>query len=242
MKIEATKLEAFCNILGALVRESRLHVTADGITTGAVDPANVAMVRATIPATAFREFGAGKCDIGMDVAKWKGAVNVMKKPDALITVDLPPNGKIGLADGSYSYKIVPLDLTTIRKDPTVPSFQLPNSLEVDAAEFAKAMKALAVVGDKVAFTIKDDMLELATEGDSDHLRKEIPGTKAGGKKNETAARSLFSLDYMIEIAKPVSGAGKVTVSLGIDHPVRLDFTVDEIEASYAIAPRIEQGE
>jgi proliferating cell nuclear antigen len=242
MKIEAKTMEAFCNILTALIHESRLTITEkDGIITRAVDTANVALVQVTLPPTAFTEYKVEKCQVGMDVHKWKGAIGVMKA-DATVTIEIPKDGRITLSDGGYDYKITPLDCNTIRKDPNVPGFQLPNALEIESKEYIEAIRALAIIGDKIKFTISGSSLELAAEGDTDFLKKEIPGERPAGKKNETAASSLFSIEYLKEITKGLKHTDKVTIHLGIDHPVRFDFMAGEIEASYVIAPRIEQGE
>ena len=240
MRIEQKKLETLCSILSALVQECKLKIDKDGLTTRAVDTANVAMVQIILPNTSFKEFTIESGEVGMDVLKWKQALGVMKS-DALVSIDRPKEGRISISDGGYNYKITPLDTNTIRKQPNIPGFQLPCSLSIEGKEFAEAIKALASIGDKVRFSIKGAMLELSTEGDTDTLRKEITGTMPDGKKNETEAVSLFSLDYMREITKGggMKGAETITISLGVDHPVRFDFEVEGIEASYVLAPRIE---
>ena len=241
IKIEQKRLETFCAVMSAMVLECRLKINKDGITTRAVDTANVAMVQAILPNTSFKEFTFEPCEVGMDVGKWKGALGVMK-PDDMVSIDTPKSGRITISGGGYDYKINPLDCNTIRKDPNVPGFQLPCTLAVSGKEFAEAIKALSIVSDKVRLSIKGATLELSAEGDTDALKKEITGTVPDGKKNETAAVSLFSLDYMREITRGggMKGAETVTISLGIDHPVRFDFDIDGLEGAYVIAPRISQ--
>ena len=242
IKIEQEKLGTFCAVMSAMVQECRLKITKDGITTRAVDTANVAMVQAILPNTSFKEFTIEPCEIGMDVGKWKGALSVMK-PDEIVSIDVPKTGRITLSGSGYDYKINPLDCTTVRKDPTVPTFQLPCTLAVNSKEFSEAIKALSIISDKVRLGIKGKILEMSAEGDIDHLRKDIEGTMPDGKKNETAVVSLFLLDYMREITKGAEGmkaAETITISLGIDHPVRFDFDIDGLEGAYVIAPRISQ--
>jgi len=242
IKIEQEKLGTFCAVMSAMVLECRLKITRDGITTRAVDTANVAMVQAILPNTSFKEFTVEPVEIGMDVEKWKGALNVMK-PDAIVSIEVPKTGRITISGGGYDYKINPLDCTTVRKDPNVPAFQLPCSLTVSGKEYAEAIKALSIISDKVRLSIKGKTLELSAEGDTDALKKEIDGTLPDGKKNEIEAISLFSLDYMRDITKGadgMKGAETITISLGIDHPVRFDFELDGLEGAYVLAPRIEQ--
>jgi len=240
IKIEQKRLETFCAVMSAMVLECRLKINKDGITTRAVDTANVAMVQAILPNTSFREFTVDPCEVGMDVLKWKGALNVMK-PDEIVSIEVPKTGRITISGGGYDYKINPLDCNTVRKDPNVPGFNLPCTLSVSGKEFAEAIKALSIISDKVRLSITGKTLELSAEGDTDALKKEIDGTMPDGKKNEIAAISLFSLDYMRDMTKgPMKNAEIVTISLGIDHPVRFDFEVEGTGASVIIAPRIEQ--
>ena len=103
----------------------------------------------------------------------------------------------------------------------------------------EVIKAMAVIGDKARFTVGKDGLELAAEGDTDKLRKTLE-KKDGSTHPEQPVSSLFSLDYMKDIARAMKGAGAVSVHLGQDHPIRFDFEIEGIEASYLVAPRIEQ--
>jgi hypothetical protein len=78
MKIDEKKISAFVDTLRDMVPECRLMITPDGISTLAVDTANVAMVSANLPAAAFEEYKEEKFELGMDVTKWKTAVDLMK--------------------------------------------------------------------------------------------------------------------------------------------------------------------
>lgn len=242
MKIEQKTLDAYISILRALVPECRLMITADGWNTATTDTANVAMVLATLPKTAFEEYTEGGNDeIGMDVSKWSDMLRVMKDPKSTITIDRKDTGKIGISDSAYTYTHVPLDPNTVRKRPNVPGINLPAVIVISPAELAEAIRAMAVIGDKVRLTAGKDGLELAAEGDTDKLRKVLTG-KDGSKLPDKPVSSLFSLDYLKDISRAMKDAGSISVCVGQDHPVRLDFEIAGISASFLVAPRIEEGE
>jgi hypothetical protein len=44
---------------------------------------------------------------------------------------------------------------------------------------------------------------------------------------------------MKDIARAMKGAATVSVHAGQDHPIRFDFEIAGIEASFLVAPRIE---
>ncbi len=241
MRIEQKTLDAYISILRALVPECKLMITADGWNTAATDTANVAMVLATLPKTAFEEYTeSGKDEFGMDVQKWSDMLKVMKDPKSAITIDRKDTGKIGISDSAYTYTHIPLDPNTVRKRPNTPGINLPAVVVIDPAELAEVIRAMAVIGDKVRFTAGKDGLELAAEGDTDKLRKALTG-KDGSKLPDKSVSSLFSLDYLKDISRAMKDAGSISVCVGQDHPIRFDFAIAGITASYMVAPRIEEG-
>ncbi|MDP3564920.1 MAG: DNA polymerase sliding clamp [Methanoregula sp.] len=216
-------------------------ITPEGWNTLVVDTANVAMTLANMPKGQFEEFaGEEKTEIGMDMAKWKNVLDVMKDPKCTITIECPKDsGKIHITDGKYAYKIALLDVNTVRKRPTQPNISLPAAIVIDAKEFHDTIKALGVIGDKAHFTTCKEGLTLETEGDTDNLRK-VLAAMDGSKIPEAPISSIFSLDYLRDISKAMKEAGTITVHLGQDHPVRVDFEIDGIEASFLVAPRISE--
>jgi proliferating cell nuclear antigen len=243
LEIKQPVITLFCDTLAALVPECRLIVGESGINALAVDTANVGMVLVNLPNTAFEAFQPGdeRTEIGMDVGKWRDMLKVMNDSKSTIAIELVDSGKLRLTDGKYTYTHVLLDINTIKKRPNMPGITLPAAVEVDAAEYAEAIKAMGVVGDKVCLRAIHDhaVLELSAEGDTDHLRKEL-NVPVPNQSKKDSVRSLFSIDYLRDTAKAMRGAGKIMVHLGENHPVRFDFDLGGMECSFLIAPRIEE--
>jgi proliferating cell nuclear antigen len=55
------------------------------------------------------------------------------------------------------------------------------------------------------------------------------------------ARSLFSLDYLSDIIKPASKSNEVTLQIGNDFPIKINFEIagGRGKVGYLLAPRIE---
>ena len=88
--------------------------------------------------------------------------------------------------------------------------------------------------------VSDDEFYMEAKGDIDSLRLKIPSTELLGLK-PGEARSLFSLDYLEDMSKSLGKAQEVTLEMGIDYPLRVNFKVGQaIEVNYLLAPRIEQ--
>lgn len=241
MKISQHKLQAACDVLSALVPECRLTIDAQGWNTQAVDTANVAMVSLNLPKAQFEQYDEnGKCEIGMDLLKWKDLLKIMNERDS--TIEIVRDGtQLKITDGRYSILHTPLDPNTLRKRPNPPNINLPASYEVEAKDLMEAIKAMGVIGDKVWLTAKQEGLALDAEGDTDKLNKVLDcPVRLDLWKGEVS--SLFSLDYLTDIAKAMKDAGKVTILIGKDHPVRFDCAIEGMDVSYLVAPRIEDGE
>ena len=67
--IDADIFKESIEAVSALVTESRLHVDENGMSTRAVDTANVAMVSMQLKKEAFDSFTSTKYELGMDIAK-----------------------------------------------------------------------------------------------------------------------------------------------------------------------------
>ena len=240
--IDADIFREFIDAISALVPECRLHTTDSGISTRAVDTANVAMVGLELKKEAFESYKATTSQLGIDLSKMKNIFNMAGKGD-VISIDLADNAqKMSVSVHGYHYSITLLDTNTIRKDPNPPTISLPGKIVIAGDDFNNAMKAAAVISDKIALGInpKEQTFYLVAEGDTDNIRREFSKDEL---KSLTAneARSLFSLDYLKDMGRVMSKAPEVEIFLGIDHPVRFSFDIagGNGHVEYLLAPRIE---
>jgi proliferating cell nuclear antigen len=240
--IDAEIFKEAIESISALVPECRLHTTEAGISTRAVDTANVAMVSLELKKEAFDSYKATKSQLGIDLSKMKNIFNMAGKGD-LISLELADNAqKMSVSVHGYHYSITLLDTNTIRKDPNPPSINLPGKIIISGEDFNNAMKAAAVISDKIALGInpKDKTFYLIAEGDTDHIRREF-GKDELKALTPSEARSLFSLDYLKDMGKVMGKSAEVEIFLGIDHPVRFSFDIagGNGHVEYLLAPRIE---
>jgi proliferating cell nuclear antigen len=240
--IDADMFREFIDAISALVPECRLHTDENGISTRAVDTANVAMIGIELKKEAFDSFKATKSQLGIDISKMKNIFGMAGKGD-LISLELADNAqKMSISAHGYHYSITLLDTNTIRKDPNPPTINLPGKIVITGDDFNNAMKAAAVISDKIALGInpKDQTFYLIAEGDTDTIRREF-GKDELKSLTPVEARSLFSLDYLKDMGKVMSKAAEVEIYLGIDHPVRFSFIIagGNGNVEYLLAPRIE---
>ncbi|MCP1661766.1 MAG: DNA polymerase sliding clamp [Methanocalculus sp. MSAO_Arc1] len=240
--IDAEVFRESIDVISALVGECRMHIDESGIQTRAVDTSNVAMVSLELDAAAFQSYTATPLEIGLDIAKMKNILGMVGKGDP-IDLELDAEGrKLHISFKSYRYSISLLDTKTIRKDPNPPNLSLPAVLKIPGDTLNNAIKAAAVVSDKIALKVDPTtpVFTMIAEGDTDNIKLEL-GRDDLEFSEAAEARSLFSLDYLKDMGKVVSKAAIVEIRLGIDHPVQFIFTIaqENGRVTYLLAPRIE---
>jgi proliferating cell nuclear antigen len=247
----ASQYHEISKSLASLVPECRMHISVLGLKVLAVDNANVAMVLYDQYANSFETFEtATQKDIGIDIKKWLTfGKNVQKKSFVCFDVmerQEPPTkeGKPGaishrytLSSGGTVQTFTGLDTNTIRRDPNPPTITLNTSFLIHAGTFIEAIKTCKTVSDKIEFSYdgKDNLTAIA-QGDTDKMVKQILFNQSIGP----AFNSLFSLDYLVDIAKAIQNKKEVLeVSFNTDRPIRIKLVNSEREIVFLLAPRIQ---
>jgi proliferating cell nuclear antigen len=230
------------DVIAAIVTECRLNVSEAGFMARAVDTANVAMISIELTSGAFSSYAATETVVGLDINKMKNIVSMMGKVD-ILSLELPEGGyKMEMAFGGYKYSVALLDVNTVRKDPNMPTIQLPGKVVISGSELNNAIKAAALVSDKIAFGINPEKgtFYMEADGDTDHINLEIKGSDLKSF-TPAEARSLFSLDYLKDMGRVMSRAEEVEIQIGVDHPVKFGFSIagGNGKVEYLLAPRIE---
>jgi len=97
------------------------------------------------------------------------------------------------------------------------------------------------VSDHIALIATPDGFEILSEGDTDSVNLKLPKDMLDELVCKEKARSLFPLDYFANMIKAISTAPTVTMYMGNDYPVRLEFDIagGKGQVKYLLAPRIE---
>ena len=227
--------------VSTIVDEAKFHITADGITARAVDPANVAMVSFDLKAGAFESFNATDGEIGVDLTRLNDILGMTSKDDKIELNLNEETRKLEIRSGGLAYTLSLLDPTSIRKEPKVPNLELPAKVELNGAELKRAVKAAEKVSDHMALGVVDKTFYIEAEGDLDKVRLDIPESSLISIQSTGNVRSLFSLDYLNDLAKSLGKAEKVHIDLGTDYPVKFTFNIagGNGAVTYLLAPRIE---
>ncbi|MGB2728588.1 MAG: DNA polymerase sliding clamp [Halobacteriota archaeon] len=256
-KIDAGVLRECIESITAVTDEGKIKVTEDGLKLRAVDPANVAMIAFELQSDAFDEFrfaakekeaesGAedtseskAETEIGMDFVKLLGILGIGGREEVELELDEHAQ-KLFTRMGSLAYTISLLDPSSLRKEPKVPELEFPVQVTIETEEFRRTIRAAEKIGDHVVLGVDGEVFYMETEGEMDKLRLSLrkeqlihltPGT----------LHSLYSLDYISAMSKGMSHAENITLNLGKDYPLQIEFEVADGKGkvSYLLAPRIE---
>jgi proliferating cell nuclear antigen len=238
--IGAEKLKDSIESISTLVDEAKFRLNPDGISVRAVDPANVAMVSLDIAKDAFGSFEATEGELGIDLTKLNGIMEMADKDDNIeLELDEAAHKLIVRMRG-LSYTMSLLDPSSIRKEPKVPSLDLPGRIVIRGEDLKRAVKAAEKVSDYMSMGITGDTFFMEADGDTDNVRLEMTKDQLIEIKPGDA-KSLFSLDYLSDMSKILGKASEITIDIGKDYPLKIRFKIAEGhgEVSYMLAPRVE---
>ncbi|RLI75761.1 DNA polymerase sliding clamp [Archaeoglobales archaeon] len=234
-------LKAITKAMVALVSEARFHFLENGLHSRAVDPANVAMVIVDVPTDSFEVYKVDEnSTIGVDVNR---IFDISKsiRGNELVELKLDEDeNNLKIKFGSVEYSVALIDPSAIRKEPKVPQLELPAKIVLNAGEFKKAITAADRISDHVVFRTDEDGFYIEAEGDVDKITFYMSDAELI-EFNKQQARSMFSIEYLKEFVKVAGSGDLLTIHLGINYPVRLQFDVanGKVKVEYILAPRIE---
>lgn len=251
--------------VGAVADECRLNISPEGLSVKVADPANVAMIDLNLPKEIFH---GGKytvdetVQVGLDVVAYLSLFDTVDDDsyfyDESAELMVEPFEK----DGKQRHRIVikiagifeqtlelplPDEMRTVLK---LQAFNLRAEVEISKEFLKRCFIMAAKAGDyiRVIATGSDILnnkphpsLIIETKGHARTFRVELTtGVIFDVEPPEVRLKSLFRLDYLLDIIKEIGDGEIINLRLDTDHPLVLNFKVVEHgQALYIEAPRIE---
>jgi len=240
VKVKAEVLKEVVDVISTLVDEAKFNVTKDGVSVKAVDPAHVAMVDLSLERGAFESYRADDGELGLDMDKVKEVLKLAKSSDVISITHEEEKNRLVLNVGNTTRRMSLVD-TAGMSDPKVPSLNLPAKVVVRTDELRQAIRASESISDHIALKASPEGFEVVSEGDTDNVSHMVPKDLLEEIQAKEAVRSLFPLDYFSNMVKAISSAPTVTLYLGSDYPVKMEFKIagGKGEVHFLLAPRIE---
>ena len=239
-KVKSDVLKGIIDVTSPLVNEVKFNISQKGITLRAVDPAHVAMVDLQINDKEFEEFKADDMELGIDMDKLGGIMRLASSGDTVSLEYDQESNKLIIKIGNLVRKMGLID-TAGMPDPKMPNLNLPAKVVLKASELTQGVRASEAVSDHLTLTVNKDNFELFAEGDTDTVNLKLPKDLLLELNTNSKCKSLFSIDYFSNMIKPVRGEDPITIMIGNDNPIKVEFDIAENKGHviYLLAPRIE---
>ena len=239
-KVKSEVLKGIIDVTAPLVNEVKLNITPKGISIRAVDPAHVAMVDLEVKDKAFEEYKATEMELGIDMDKLGGIMRLSSSGDMVSLEYDEDSNRLIVKIGNLVRKMGLID-TAGMPDPKMPTLKLPAKVVLKASELSQGVRASEAVSDHLALTVNKDNFELFAEGDTDTVNLKLPKDLVDELITTGKCKSLFSIDYFSNMIKPVRSEDPITIMIGNDNPIRVEFDIADKKGhvTYLLAPRIE---
>jgi len=239
-KVRSEVLKGIIDVTSPLVNEVKLNITDKGISLRAVDPAHVAMVELEIKNKAFEKYKASEMELGIDMDKL-GAIMRLASAGDMVSLEYDEDSnRLVVRIGNLVRRMGLID-TAGMPDPKMPNLNLPAKVVIKASELTQGVRASETVSDHLVLTVNKDNFELFAEGDTDTVNLKLPKDLLEELVVTGKCKSLFSIDYFSNMIKPVRGADPITIMIGNDNPIKVEFDIADKSGhvTYLLAPRIE---
>lgn len=228
-----------------LISEGLFQLKDDGIQLIAADPAMVALVDFKLEEEVFEDYELDEeTKVGLNLENFYSILRRANADDT-ITFELDEEtSKFHITMEGASTRNFSLPILNLSEDDIPSTDQLDFSVEaeLEASVLEGAIKDAMVVSDSVTVSADSDSINIVSKGDQSNVDFEIASDAEGVIALEgTEASSMFSLDYLSKMIKGKALSDTVSVKLGDDFPMRLEFVVPEkADLSFVLAPRIEE--
>lgn len=239
--VSVDRLRQFLDPINAVVDEAKLRFDHEGLSVNAVDPANVAMLEAELYHTAFKRFEVSEGVIGINISALSELLEAAPE-EADLRFELGDYKKFTVSIGHFEWTEGWIDPGSIRREPDLPDLDLPARFTFPGAEFKQIVEYARFVkrGGHTRLIVDPDRWDLVacSEGDTDDGRYCLAEEDGLIIHEIGPADSLYSNDYLADLADGIPEGVDVTMELGEEYPFRMQFGIDEGQVEYMQAPRI----
>lgn len=237
--VKADVIKAIIDVTSHLVEEAKFNITPKGVSVAAVDPAHVGIAHVEIKSKGFAEYKADEMELGINIDKLSGIMRLAESDDTIL---LEYNGHENLfviTIGNIVRRMGLID-TEGMADVKIPTLDIPAKVVMESGELSKGIRASEMISDHLVMTVDKDTFELYAEGGVDRVNLKLSKDMLIELNSPEKYKSLFSIDYLSNMIKPIKSEDPVTLLLGNDNPVKIDFDLADKKGhvTYMLAPCI----
>jgi len=239
-KVKADVLKNMVNSIAVLADEAKLNVSPDGINARCVDPAHVAMVNIDLFSSAFEEYKAEECELGVDLEKLKDILRLAKGEDIVYVRHEEDKNRLIITVGNLTRRMMLVD-TSGMSDPNVPSLDFEAKVVLNMNDLQQIIKAAENVSDNITFVCTPEGFEAVSKGETDTVDLKLPKELLNVHECKDKVSSMYPLEYLLNMIKAIK-SDFITLHLSTNYPLKLEFDIGDGagHGEYLLAPRIEE--
>lgn len=234
------QLTALTEAIAPIADEVVLEVTENHISACCVDPANVAMVDASLDVDAVESLTSHGFKFGLNVKKLEEALGAMSNDQAVtLTAD---DQKLRIESGALSFTRAQPDTEYVRTPPELPDFDHNIAVEIEQPFLARAKKATGLVDDQIQVKWDENTLNVGADGDTDTVTVEPRSDEANIIQASPNTESVrLASEYVSPVITTIPRTATTTLEVSENMPIEIEYTNDEtgLTAYYMIAPRVD---
>lgn len=244
--VDADTLTDALDPVTALVNECKIRTNDNGLSITAVDPANVGMVDMSLDAGACASYSPRDRDtpLGVNLKRLTDVIGMADSGD-MVALELDDETrKLHIEIDGLEYTLALIDPESIRQEPDLPDLDLAATYVFEGRRLDRAVTAAEMVSNHIAIeAVGEDELVFSADGDTDDVTETLTGDQllSGRHEGDGAAESLFSLDYLADIASVIGSDDELSLRIGDEFPLKLHYTREDggISVTNMLAPRIQ---
>lgn len=241
LTVDSAALLTWADVVHHLVDEARVEVSADGLRTEMTDPANVAMIDATLttdaadgdhPPTTVGFPLQGFSEVASAIALTNGSVVVAARDGEDRAVEIVGDRRHATLDC--------IDPDSVRPEPDYSDEDWTHSLRVRSDELRSALACFAaadLTGISFDADPRTDSLTLQPCGDE---KRPVITLDARDLEGTQPASSVYSRIYLEELLDSFDRSCAIDLELADDYPLRATFHPDPgVSVEFTLAPRVQ---
>lgn len=246
--MEADFLQEVVDALDALVDEAKFHFLDGLLRVWVIDPANVGGCYIDLNPDQRDQIHHYSTDpdgftTGLNLTKLDDLLGYASAGDLMqIEFGMKHNWRFNIQLPGVDVNLSGIDPDSVRQEPDHPGLEdeLPAYYSMDGSTFEDAVKLNDMFSDHTTIVVEDHQVKFVAEGDTDdgtYSLEEGEGELEflDGKHPEDRQESMFSLDYLDDLASVLKNYDEVKIRSGTEMPVMIETDLFE----YMLAPRID---
>ena len=239
--IEAKKLKHAISVLGRINDEAVFNITPDGLTCRLVDVANAQITEIVMPGDAFDYHSIDEPHkVGVNLNKVASILTRATTKDMIvISADSTESWQFERGIHQHTLSLRPIE--ELRKAPETPELSHTATITMSGKEFKEIVAEAGDAGEALRVTVRSEGVVF----DAEKLMDDVPyrGKLEDGRfemrMGVHGVQTLYSTDYLQDIAIDMRVADDVTLKFATDMPCEIAYARDGVKVRHILAPRIE---